>query len=144
MLSVEPPLPSFLRSSNVCAAAPVPSSARIHTADAKIFMGSLHKRAVLGPAGDRLTRPVAGENNAFAATVESLEAGNAVDCRPTVGALCGQNARPETAHSEIRLGKRLIEPPRDLVAQGCELRRRVRRARPRDRYIGDNPCRTHR
>src|SRR6266436_9043551 len=38
MLSVEPPLPSFLRSSRVCAETPEPISNRAHAADARVFM----------------------------------------------------------------------------------------------------------
>src|ERR1044072_4462846 len=79
MLSVEPPLPSFLRSSNVCAAAPALSSARPHTADAKAFMGSLHSSGVSGPTGDRLTRPVAGEDKALAPPVEGLDQHDLMD-----------------------------------------------------------------
>jgi hypothetical protein len=82
------------------------------------------------------------------------ETGSRVSCRHCdgVGLLARhQNALADrTPSPRVRTKgrfaseKRLIEPPRDLVAQGYELRRCLRRARARDGNVGENARRTDR
>jgi hypothetical protein len=83
------------------------------------------------------------------------ETGSRVSCRHGDGVgiagapperLGGPKAQPPGEDDRQRFAseRRLIEPPRDLVAQGYELRRRMCCARARDRNVGENPCRTDR
>src|SRR5262249_55777928 len=94
-----------------------------------------------GGTGGRLSRPVAGKNSASAPAVESLDHDD--------GWMAGARRRtisPEGGQGNRRFAseKRLIEPPRDLGAQVRGLGRRVRRARARNRNVGEDPRRTDR